>query len=72
MAHIFNDEEAKSLEGIKMLTEGEMKENFMDTFFQTMLKKQVSTSNPTRYYPKALFFDAPYEKNTKSFQRNHQ
>lgn len=74
VAHISDDEEAKALSGIKMLPKGEMKENLMETFLQTMLKNQGSTSTPTSkgIVSRALFVDTPYQKNTKSFQRNHQ
>lgn len=64
MAHIIDDDESKFLAGIKMLTEGEMKEKLLETFLQNKHRDLDNTSKGN--ISKALFVDAYYEKNKKT------
>ncbi len=68
-----DDAETKLLAQIKTLGEGEMKEKLLETFLSTMHKNQGSSSKTaSKTEPKALFIDASFERNTRSFQRSQQ
>jgi len=71
MAQTMDDVETKLLAHIKTLGEGEMKEKLLETFLSTMHKNQGSSSKTTsKTKPKALFIDASFERNTRSYKRS--